>query len=69
MCSVFKTATQAIEGVRTVAAFNLTNKVMGMYNKELQGVLLEGLRRGFTDGLALGLSQLISLGAYGFVFW
>eukprot|EP00903_Cladosiphon_okamuranus_P019102 g17578.t1 len=64
-----KTATQAIEGVRTVAAFNLTNKVLGMYNKELRGVLLEGLRRGFTDGLALGLSQLISLGAYGFVFW
>eukprot|EP00752_Nemacystus_decipiens_P001377 g1364.t1 len=64
-----KTATQAIEGVRTVAAYNLTNKVMGMYNKELQGVLLQGLRRGLTDGLALGLSQLISLGAYGFVFW
>lgn len=64
-----QTATQAIEGVRAVAAYNLTNKVLGMYNKELRGVLLQGLKRGFTDGLALGLSQLISLGAYGFIFW
>ena len=52
-----------------MAACNLTNKVLCMYNKELRGVLLGGLRRGFTDGFALGLSQLISLGAYGFVFW
>lgn len=52
-----------------MAAYNLTNKVLGMYNKELRGVLLQGLKRGFTDGLALGLSQLISLGAYGFIFW
>lgn len=62
-------AVQAIDGVRTVASFNLTRKVMAMYNKELKGVLREGLKRGVTDGLALGLSQLISLGAYGFVFW
>lgn len=60
---------QAIDGVRTVASFNLTEKVMEMYSTELQGVLNEGLKRGVTDGLALGLSQLISLGAYGFVFW
>ncbi|CAM9790931.1 unnamed protein product [Ectocarpus sp. 12 AP-2014] len=64
-----KVAVQAIDGVRTVASFNLTRKVMTMYNKELKGVLREGLKRGVTDGLALGLSQLISLGAYGFVFW
>ncbi|CAM9316144.1 unnamed protein product, partial [Ectocarpus sp. 13 AM-2016] len=62
-----KVAVQAIDGVRTVASFNLTRKVMAMYNKELKGVLREGLKRGVTDGLALGLSQLISLGAYGFV--
>lgn len=62
-------AVQAIDGVRTVASFNLTRKVMAMYNRELNGVLKEGLKRGVTDGLALGLSQLISLGAYGFVFW
>ncbi|CAM9155268.1 unnamed protein product [Pylaiella littoralis] len=64
-----KVAVQAIEGVRTVASFNLTDKVMSMYRAELRGVLNEGLRRGLKDGLALGLSQLISLGAYGFVFW
>ncbi|CAN0057065.1 unnamed protein product [Ectocarpus fasciculatus] len=62
-----KVAVQAIDGVRTVASFNLTRKVMAMYNRELNGVLREGLKRGVTDGLALGLSQLISLGAYGFV--
>lgn len=62
-------AVQAIDGVRTVAAFNLTDKVMTMYSLELQGALVQGLKRGFTDGFALGMSQLITLGAYGFVFW
>ena len=62
-------AVQAIEGVRTVTSYNLTNKVMDMYSEELAGCLNEGLRRGLTDGLALGLSQFISLGAYGFIFW
>ncbi|CAN0230516.1 unnamed protein product [Ascophyllum nodosum] len=64
-----KVAVQAIDGVRTVAAFNLTEQVMVIYNVELKAALMEGLKRGVTDGLALGISQLITIGAYGFVFW
>lgn len=62
-------AVQAIDGIRTVTSFNLTDKVLGIYKVELSGCLNEGVRRGLTDGLALGLSQLITLGAYGFIFW
>lgn len=62
-------AVQAIDGIRTVASFNLSQRVMSMYDEELGDSLRQGVRRGLVDGLALGLSQLISLSAYGFVFW
>lgn len=62
-------AVQAIDGVRTVASFNLSGRVMTIYAQELRDPLREGMKRGVVDGLALGLSQLITLGAYGFVFW
>ena len=42
---------------------------MVIYNVELKAALMEGLKRGVTDALALGISQLITIGAYGFVFW
>ena len=60
---------QAIDGVRTVAAFNLTEQVMEIYSVELKAIFMEGLKGGLTDGLALGVSQLATIGSYAFVFW
>lgn len=62
-------AVQAVDGIRTVTSFNLSGRIMTIYSQELQSPLQEGVRRGLVDGVSLGLSQLITLGAYGFVFW
>lgn len=60
---------QAIDGIRTVASFNLINHVMAIYERDLQIPLREGIKRGFIDGVLLGFSQLVVLSTYGFVFW
>lgn len=62
-------AVQAITGIRTVTAFNMSPKLLALYSAALRKPMLLGIRNALLRGLTLGLSQFVTLGAYGLLFW
>lgn len=62
-------AVQAISGIRTVTAFGMNAKLLALYSQALQRPMILGIRSGLLKGFTLGVSQFISLSAYGLLFW
>lgn len=62
-------AVQAITGIRTVTAFNMSPKLLALYSAALRKPMLLGIRNAILRGLTLGLSQFVTLSAYGLLFW
>lgn len=52
-------AVQAITGIRTVTAFNMTPKLLALYSAALRKPMLLGIRNALLRGLTLGLSQFV----------
>uniref|UniRef100_A0A7I4E2T3 Uncharacterized protein n=1 Tax=Physcomitrium patens TaxID=3218 RepID=A0A7I4E2T3_PHYPA len=62
-------ASEAIGNVRTVAAFNAEDKVVNLFQKELEAPLKRGFLRGQIAGIGYGVSQLCLFGSYGLGLW
>ncbi len=62
-------AVQAITGIRTVTAFNMSPKLLALYSAALRRPMLLGIRNALLRGLTLGVSQFVTLAAYGLLFW
>jgi len=51
-------ATDAVGGIRTVAAFSAEKKVMEAYEKKCESPIKQGIREGVVGGLGFGFSFL-----------
>ena len=51
-------ATDAVGGIRTVAAFSAEKKVMEAYEKKCESPIKQGIREGVVRGLGFGFSFL-----------
>ena len=58
-------AVQAISGIRTVTAFGMNSRLMGLYSDALRRPMVLGVRNAILRGFTLGMSQFVTLAAYG----
>ena len=63
------TLSEAIAGIRTVAAFSMSPLISKLYHAQLAGPLQRGTRKGFMGGLGFGLSNSIMFFAYALLYW
>ena len=62
-------AVQSIAGIRTVTAFGMSPQLLALYSDALRRPMVLGIRNGLRRGITLGLSQWITMSAYGLLFW
>jgi ATP-binding cassette subfamily B (MDR/TAP) protein 1 len=62
-------ASEAVGNVRTVAAFNAEDKIVGLFQRELQAPLKRGFLRGQAAGIGFGVSQLFLFGSFALALW
>jgi ATP-binding cassette subfamily B (MDR/TAP) protein 1 len=62
-------ASEAVGNVRTVAAFNAEDKVVSLFQRELQGPIKRGFMRGQVAGITFGVSQLCLYASFGLGLW
>lgn len=62
-------ASEAVGNVRTVAAFNAEDKIVGLFQRELQAPLKRGFLRGQAAGIGFGVSQLCLFGSFALALW
>jgi len=63
------TLSESVNGIRTVAAFNMQNSVRQLYFDQLQGPLKLAIRKGFSGGIGFGFSQGVLFFAYALTIW
>jgi ATP-binding cassette subfamily B (MDR/TAP) protein 1 len=64
-----QTLSEAIAGIRTVAAFSMQPMISRLYQDQLAGPLQRGTRKGFVGGLGFGLSNSAMFFAYALCYW
>ena len=62
-------ATDAVGGIRTVAAFSAEKKVMEAYEKKCESPIKQGIREGVVGGLGFGFSFLAFYFTYALCFY
>jgi ABC-type multidrug transport system fused ATPase/permease subunit len=62
-------ADEVLSAIRTVFAFNGSQKEHKRYEEKLEGAKILGIKKGFYNGALLGLLWLVVFGAYGLGFW
>ncbi|XP_025814011.1 ABC transporter B family member 4-like isoform X2 [Panicum hallii] len=62
-------ATDAVGGIRTVAAFSAEKKVMETYEKKCESPIKQGIREGVVGGLGFGFSFLAFYFTYALCFY
>ena len=62
-------ATDAVGGIRTVAALCAEKNVMEMYDKKCESPIREGIREGVVGGLGFGFSFLVFYFVYALCFY
>lgn len=62
-------AQEVLSAIRTVFAFNACKKEHARYVKNLDDAELNGIKKGFLNGLLLGFVWLSLLGVYAIGFW
>ncbi|KAH9260236.1 hypothetical protein BASA81_001405 [Batrachochytrium salamandrivorans] len=63
------TLTEAVGGIRTVAAFEMQGSISQLYKQQLTGPLKKSLRKGLVAGAAYGFSQGIMYFCFALAFW
>lgn len=61
--------TEAIYGIRTVTAFNLRTRVVGLYDEFLVGPSKLGIKKGLSAGFGFGFSQAVIFAVYAIAFF
>ncbi|KAH9257714.1 hypothetical protein BASA81_004172 [Batrachochytrium salamandrivorans] len=64
-----QTLSESVNGIRTVAAFNMQPSVQQLYFSQLQGPLKMAQKKGLFGGLGFGFSQAMMFFAYALTFW
>lgn len=64
-----KVANACIDSVHTVMQFNLGRTMLQKYEDTLQVPSQQAIRNGKVGGIVAGLTQFVSLGAYGIIFY
>ena len=62
-------ASDAVGGIRTVAAFSAEKKVMEAYEKKCESPIKQGIREGVVGGLGFGFSFLAFYFTYALCFY
>ncbi|XP_046555643.1 phosphatidylcholine translocator ABCB4-like [Haliotis rubra] len=62
-------AEEVLGAIRTVVAFGGQEKECNRYSSNLQDAKAFGIRKGYTNGLSLGLVWLVMFSAYALGFW
>ena len=63
------TMSEAVNGVRTVAAFNMQGSIIALYKEQLKGPLNKAVKRSMAAGLGFGFSQGMMYFAYALTLW
>lgn len=62
-------AAEALGSIRTIAAFQLQDKVCDLYQRGMVGPEKEVVKRANTSGLGFGFSQFVMFAVYALAFW